>query len=205
MGQEGATGSVWRPYYDRTRGRPPRETLLLALERFEAEGPAGRARFAVDLGCGTGRDTIELLRPGWRVLAIDAEPEAIAGLRARADLPPGARLEVRIARFERARWPEADLVNASFALPFCPPAAFPGVWWRIVRSLRPGGRFTGQLLGDGDSWAREPGITHFHAAELDELLAGLEVEHLWEEEADSVTPRGEAKHWHVFHVVARRP
>jgi tellurite methyltransferase len=99
----------------------------------------------------------------------------------------------------------ANLVNASFALPFCPPAAFPGVWWRIVRSLRPGGRFTGQLLGDADSWAREPGITHFDKAELDELLAGLEVEHLWEEEADSVTPRGEAKHWHVFHVVARRP
>lgn len=202
---DGAPGSAWRRYYARTEGRPPRETLLLALNAFEAEGPGGRTRFAVDLGCGTGRDTVELLRRGWRVLAIDAEPEAIARLRARADLPPGARLDTRLARFEATRWPEADLVNASFALPFCPPAAFAVVWWQVLRSLRPGGRFAGQLLGDRDDWAREPGITHVREEEVEALLAGLDVEWLWEEETDSVTPRGRAKHWHVFHVVARRP
>jgi trans-aconitate methyltransferase len=50
-----------------------------------AEGK-GRDFFAVDLGCGAGRDTAELLRRGWRVLAIDAEAEAIRRLLERRDL-----------------------------------------------------------------------------------------------------------------------
>jgi hypothetical protein len=33
----------------------------------------------------------------------------------------------------------------------------------------------------------------------------LEVELFEEEESDSITPCGEPKHWHIFHVVARRP
>src|SRR5579864_1965030 len=100
--------SDWREYYERTEGRPPRRTLLAALDRFGAD--AGRRR-AVDLGCGDGRDTIELLRRGWRVLAIDAEAAAVARLLARPDLPPGAALETRCARFEDTTWPAVDLVN----------------------------------------------------------------------------------------------
>ncbi len=37
------------------------------------------------------------------------------------------------------------------------------------------------------------------------LLDGLELEMFEEEEADGVTPRGNAKHWHIFHIVARKP
>ncbi|MGH7014554.1 MAG: hypothetical protein ACREEL_10470 [Stellaceae bacterium] len=35
------------------------------------------------------------------------------------------------------------------------------------------------------------------------LLAGWTIEMFQEEETDAVTPRGEAKCWHIFHVVAR--
>jgi trans-aconitate methyltransferase len=186
-------------YYDAASGRPPRRTLLAALERFGAHNG-----FAVDLGCGEGRDTIELLRRGWSVLAIDAEAEAIARLGAHP-LPPGAKLETRVARFEATTWPEADLVNASFALPLCPPEAFPALWARIVASLAPGGRFAGQLYGERDQWAGRPGMTHHDRAQGERLLAGLEVELLDEEESDAVTPRGMQKRWHIFHIVARRP
>jgi hypothetical protein len=129
----------------------------------------------------------------------------LAGLSARPDLPPGARLETRVARFEDADWPETDLVNASFTLPLCPPEAFARVWARIVASLRPGGRFAGHLYGDRDSWVGRPGMTFFTRAEAEALLAPLEVELFREEETDGVTPRGSAKHWHIFHVVARKP
>src|SRR5690606_20023189 len=149
----------WKSYYERTGSRPPRETLLFALDRFEAEHLPGDRRFAIDLGCGNGRDTIEMLRRGWRVLAIDAEQSAIDGLLARPDLPPDPRLETLVSRFEDADWPAADLVNSSFALPFCPPDRFPELWRRIIASLRPGGRFSGQLFGDRDSWVGRQGIT----------------------------------------------
>jgi SAM-dependent methyltransferase len=190
-------------YYQRTGERPPRETLLSALDRGADAAPG--ARRAVDLGCGTGRDTVELLRRGWAVLAIDAEPEAIAGLRERPDLPPDARLETRVARFEETDWPASDLVNASFALPLCPPATFAGLWQRLVASLKPGGRFAGQLYGDRDSWAGQPGMTFLTRPQAEALLAPLEVELFREEESDGVTPAGDAKHWHIFHIVARKP
>ncbi|HUZ75067.1 MAG TPA: class I SAM-dependent methyltransferase [Stellaceae bacterium] len=185
-------------YYDATAARPPRKTLIAALDRFAAPG------FAVDLGCGQGRDTIELLRRSWSVLAIDAEEDAIARLRTRPDLPPGAKLETRVEAFTAARWPDCDLVNASFALPLCPPAEFPALWERIIASLRPGGRFAGQLYGDRDGWAGRPGMTHHSRDAVLRLLARLETEMLEEEESAAVTPRGKPKHWHIFHIVARR-
>ena len=85
------------------------------------------------------------------------------------------------------------------------PARFAGVWARVAGSLEPGGRFAGQLYGDRDGWAGNPGMTHHSRAEAERLLADLAVELFEEEESDSVTPRGKPKHWHIFHVVARRP
>jgi tellurite methyltransferase len=186
-------------YYDATAKRPPRRTLLTALENF-----GDFAGTAVDLGCGDGRDAIELMRRGWSVLAIDAEPEAIARLEARPDLPPQRKLETRIARFETAQWPEADLVNASFALPLVPPAIFAALWRSVVASLKPGGRFAGQLYGERDDWAGRPGITCHRRAEAEQLLSDLRVELFDEEDSDAVTPRGVPKHWHIFHIIARR-
>lgn len=194
----------WSAYYARTGSRPPRETLVFALDRFDSE-PGDTPRLAVDLGAGSGRDAIEMLRRGWRVFAVDAETDAIDALTHRPDLPAGADVSGMVARFEDADWPECALVNSSFALPLCAPADFVRVWRRIRSTLLPGGRFAGQLYGDRDSWVGRDGMTFHTRTEVESLLAGFEVERLDEEEDDSVTPRGEAKHWHIFHIVARRP
>jgi SAM-dependent methyltransferase len=190
--------ATWRPWhrYFEAAGDDARPTLLDAVERFGAPG------LAVDLGAGTGRDTAELIRRGWRVIAIDREREAIERLRllVGADTP---RLETRIARFEEAEWPSCDLVNASFSLPLCTPAAFPALWTRIVRSLRRGGRFCGQFYGVRDEWAGG-GLVTLTRTEVDRLLASFEVELLEEWEDDGTTALGSPKHWHLFHVVARK-
>ena len=203
----------WTRYYA-AAGNDPRPTLLAALERFEAE-PTDRDRLAVDLGCGTGRDTMELLRRGWRVFAIDSQEEAIERLCKQDDVLAAAdRLETAVADFESATWPTCDLVNASFALPFCPPERFPAFWQRIGSSLRAGGRVCGQLFGERDEWASDspasprawasPLAMTFHTREeVDELLRDFDVEQLVEIEEDGTTAIGEAKHWHLFHVVAR--
>lgn len=201
---EAARSAKWRAYYEKLRDRPPRDTVLFALERFAAEGRSGADCSAVDLGAGGGRDVIELLRRGWLVLAIDAEPTAIEALENRPDLPEGARLNTKIARFDETDWPAVDLVNSSFALPLCPQQSFPGLWRRIVGSLRPGGRFAGQLYGPRDSWTGDPSLTFLERGEVERLLAPLQTEMLREEEDDGTTPRGRPKHWHIFHIVARR-
>lgn len=195
----------WQAYYKAVEGRPPRPTLLKALESFATEPLPATPRFAVDLGCGEGRDTIELLRRGWRVLGIDGEAEAIALLRQRPNLDHTC-LETQVMRFEALTLPASvDLINASFCLPFCPPDSFPSLWATIVAALEPGGRFCGQLFGDRDSWATNPNLTHLRRDQLEKLLQSLDVEYFEEEEQPGQTALGEDKYWHIFHIVARKP
>lgn len=140
------------------------------------------------------------------MLAIDGEAEALDRLRRREDLPSDSSDRLRAVRssFQEAAWPDADLVNSSFALPFCPPRAFPGLWRRIERSLRAGGRFSGHLFGDRDGWSGEEEMTFRTRGQVEALLASLEVERLDEIEEDGKTATGKDKHWHLFHIVARR-
>lgn len=188
----------WREYYRRTGERPPRPTLLFALDRFETPG------VAVDLGCGGGRDAVEMLRRGWTIYGIDPAASAEEETLGRPDLPDtGTFSFINAASFE-AEWPECDLTNSSFALPICPPECFPALWQRITDRLRPGGRFSGQLYGPRDTWFGRDGMTFHSRAEVDALLKAWDVELLDEEEDDSVTPRGQAKHWHIWHIVARK-
>jgi tellurite methyltransferase len=98
----------------------------------------------------------------------------------------------------------ASTVNSSFAIPFCPPSAFPAVWQRIQTSLRPGGRFSGQLFGDRDGWSGEQDITFQTRPQVETLLASFDVEQLEEIEEDGTTASGRQKHWHLFHVIARK-
>ncbi|MFT5485771.1 MAG: tellurite methyltransferase [Paracoccaceae bacterium] len=193
----------WSSYYGKTGDRPPRPTLVRALDAFAAEGLPSGGR-AVDLGCGSGRDTIEILRRGWPVLAVDAAPEAIEKLLARPDLPNGCAIETLVSRYEDMALPTCNLVNAAFSLPLCPAEEFPAVWQKIVTALASGGRFSGQFYGDRDSWVDRPGVTCLSRDQVVDLLEPFDVELLEEEEDDSVTPRGVQKHWHIFHIVARK-
>jgi SAM-dependent methyltransferase len=189
--------SEWTAYYDANTAREPRPMLLAVLDAFEPMRGE-----AVDLGCGQGVDTLALLERGWTVLAIDAEEEAIARVAARVPALLEPRLRTLLSSMEDVELPQVDLVWASFSLFFCRPDAFADVWGRIRASIRPGGRFAGQLLGERDSWAPKDDISAFSSAEARALLDGLEVERFEEEENDGEACSG-PKHWHVFHVVAR--
>jgi SAM-dependent methyltransferase len=174
----------------------PRDALFEVLAMFREPGTA------IDLGCGAGVDTAAMLAAGWTVFATDAQPEAIARTRRRA--PEGARLTTVLSPMEEVQLPPADLVWASYSLYFCDPERFPGLWERVREAVRRGGRFAGQFLGDRDTWASERDMPWFDRCGVEALFDGWEVERFEVEDED-----GEAwavpKHWHVFHVVARKP
>lgn len=201
---DAAAGS-WREYYAKTGARPPRETLLFALDKFDEEKITTDRKLAADLGCGSGRDTVEILRRGWQVLAVDAEQDAMEGLRAREEIGEDAPLETLTARLQDAALPERMLINASFVLPLIEPQDFPDLWNGMLMALMPGGRVSCQLYGNRDSWTGRPGMTFFTREGVDAILNPLDVEYFREEEDDSTTPRGTPKHWHIFHIVARKP
>ncbi|MBC7834870.1 MAG: class I SAM-dependent methyltransferase [Phycisphaerales bacterium] len=203
--QEYAAAGDWPGYFSVMDGKPARETLLAALAGFEREGVA--PGLSLDLGCGEGRDTIELLRRGWRVVAVDSTPEAFGYLERKVSGDERSRLAPCVSALEAFEFPPArsvDLVNASFTLPFVNPGEFGRVWRGIATSLRAGGRFAGQFFGERDDWARAPGRSHHSRAEVEALLADFQLEMLDEVEKQEAPELGGAKHWHVFHVMARR-
>lgn len=194
--------AAWAAYYEKLRDRPPRKTLVAALDRF---GTPSADAMAVDLGCGDGRDIVELLRRGWSVVAVDAEAEAVKRL-AERQLPGDERITAIVARMEDVPLPlGVQLVNSSFAMPLCEPARFRELWERIREALPSGGRFSGQWYGPRDTWFGRAGMAFVSRPEAEAMLRGLDVELFEEEEDDGVTPRGKPKHWHIFHIVARKP
>lgn len=204
---EAAQRRDWVAYFDRMQGKPPRDTLLAALDSFDSDG-LPESPLALDLGCGDGRDTAQLLTRGWHVWAQDGHPDGIRRLRERPECAAAeadTRLTTLLAPFEAITLPSgASLVNASFSLPFCPPDHFDALWAKINAAIPPGGRFCGQLFGDRDGWAILEDRTHLTRAHVLALFNRYVLERFIEEDRPS-RQKGEAhKHWHVFHIVARK-
>lgn len=71
----------FKPWEQDADNLAPQLRPLLDREEAGREPPFGPA---LDLGCGTGRWSVELARRGWQVTGIDVVPKAIAGARKRA-------------------------------------------------------------------------------------------------------------------------
>ncbi len=206
---QGTTDSHWPDYYAVTVDRPAWGTTVDAAERFaaddEARPPAAgaSARVAVDLGCGAGRDTRELLRRGWRVLAVDRETVAIEAVTAATPEADRGRLEGVVAELATFELPPCDLVIASVSLQLLSAADYAAVFERITAALRPGGRFAGLLYGDRDEAASDPDCTCPSPDAIRGYLAAFEVESWLEREEDGHMALGDPHHIHLIEVVAR--
>jgi tellurite methyltransferase len=220
----------WPGYFNAVEGKPARETLVKALALFDAEDarkPGTKRklleRSASDIGSGEGRDTRELLRhkrqSRWSLFVTDGSSKGLDILL--DSLRPDEHSRVCVARCVMESLPriypnqvpiglkerpfkQVDLVNASFSLPFCPPRELPKLWKWITSRIRPGGRFAGQIFGDRDTWAHVRKTTGVSRTTLDRMFKDFVFEELREEEKDDRTTLGELKHWHVFHIVARK-
>ena len=113
------------------------------------------------------------------------------------------RLTIEHASFTDAALPSADLVFAGMSLPFCEPTEFGPVWAKVTAAIPPGGWFAGHLFGDRDGWADDADMTFLARDRTLALLQGFEVHTFREQDEDGNSTRG-PKHWHVFHVIARR-
>lgn len=88
------------------------------------------------------------------------------------------------------------------ALPFVQRSAFERLWRTVLGCLRPGGVLAVDLFGDRDDWAGRTDGTYLSRSQVDELVTGLEVLELLEEERDGRAFSG-PKHWHTYQIIAR--
>ncbi|MHA1536046.1 MAG: class I SAM-dependent methyltransferase [Alphaproteobacteria bacterium] len=113
---------------------------------LELLAPAAGQRI-LDLGCGDGALSAKLVAMGARVVGIDASAAQIEGARARG-LDAG-NFEARVMGGEELAFDcEFDAVFSNAALHWMKdaPAVIDGVW----RALEPGGRFVGEMGGEGN-------------------------------------------------------
>jgi hypothetical protein len=151
---------------------------------------------------------LALLTKGWRVLAVDQQPEAIDWVQSRLPPEQAPRFETQTTTFHEALLLPADLVLHSRACPSVPQRSLQ-VSGKRCAALKPGGRFARQLFGERDDWssagrAPQEAITFQRREEVEALLDGLIVERLDEHDEDGRSYLG-PKHWHYFDIVARRP
>ncbi|MEI8249040.1 MAG: class I SAM-dependent methyltransferase [Candidatus Taylorbacteria bacterium] len=186
----------WSDYYKVTKAKPPRPLLVKALEYV-----ANRDK-AIDLGGGALNDTKYLLEQGFDVTVIDKSPL----MEQEAKNISSDKLHTFTTSFEDFKFPKAeyDLASAMFALPFTVPDHFTKVFEEIKSSLKKGGVFCGQLFGDRDEWKMNSNMTFHTKEQAQELLGNLEVISFKEDEKDDRTAKGDMKHWHMFHFIAKK-
>lgn len=186
----------WEEFYQITKDHPPWPLLVQAVSLL------GRVGEALDLGCGAGRDTRYLLAQGFEVTAVDREAASLAVL---SELS-SERLRCVQSSFEDFVFEQYYLINAHFALHFIQKDHFPIVFSRIKVALKPSGIFVGQFFGIKDTWnVPETTMTFYTPEQARELLAGLDIVEFQEEDKDGEMADGTQKHWHVYHIIARKP
>lgn len=195
----------WREYYKATETADVKNFLLRSALRSSSRR---MPRTAIDLGCGYGADSKALLKEGYEVYAIDAQPQAIKHLRKSIRPTWRRRVHTKVARFEELRktnLPRVSLINASYSLFFCAPSSFERLWESLCGSLDEGGIFVGHFIGPKDDWVGRRGITAVSRHRLTKtLLKDFRILRLKEEQNDEGTITGRAKHWHLFSVIARK-
>ena len=179
------------PEYDATM-RPAVDSLkeqeavlLAALREFE---PKGRV---LEIACGTGFYTMELVPFADAITAVDASPEMLAIARSRVDSERVQFVEADVFTWEPDG--QYDVVFFSFWLSHVPPSHFERFWGRMATFLRPGGRVFFMDEGRHTPWLDEyvdeaagvvrrelqDGTEHFaikvlwDAAELEERLRSM--------------------------------
>lgn len=187
----------WERFYGFTKDSPSWPLVARAAALAPQKGRA------LDLGAGAGRDTRYLLEQGFDVTAVDADPHAALYLSALAEPPC---LSVVVSSFEDFPFATTyDLISSQFALPFLPRDRFADIFARLKAALAPGGVFAGQFFGVHDEWnIPERNMTFHTRAEVESLLSDLDTIELTEEDADGTKADGSPKHWHIFHILARK-
>ena len=128
-----------KKYYENTENALPNPTVRAIIEmNIKPEN-------AIDLGCGAGRDTVYLIKNGWKVLAIDREDtEKIISSKLNEEEIKDFRFKCQ--EFENIELEETKLLVANFSIPLCNKKYFNKFWNKITCSILKGRIFCWKLL-----------------------------------------------------------
>lgn len=160
---------------------------------------------AIDLGCGAGRDTVYLIKNGWKVLAIDKE-NSKEYIDLKLNEEERKNFKFQCQDFENIKLEKVKLIVANFSIPFCSKDKFKDLWNSITQNIIQNGYFVGNFFGLKDSWADNKDKKIFLSK--DEVLklfeSSFEIIDFQEIEKDGETALNGVKHWHIYNIIARK-
>lgn len=204
---------VWGTYFEKTASREQRLFYRHAMSVIEnAAGVSAQARVAIELGCGAGVESADLVRRGWHVLAVDGDPAALDFTRTRVlGAERAASIEFLESSFEDLdkatdRLPRAALVCSFMSLPFCAAERFESAWTAMSDAVAPRGFLVLSLFGPDDDWAKSGKVWPVTLDSVRHRLLedGYDVLHLTEARREGPSADGALKQWHVIEVIGRK-
>ncbi len=154
----------------------------------------------VDLGCGSGNDTVYMLKKGKRVTAIDGSLKE-EYITSRINDDEKTRLTLVNSNFENVIIPKSDAILSLFSLPFCKPSEFNNLWSKIDKALDKGGILAANLFGERDWHMNDERVSNHTKEQVLELLRNYEIIK-WKEQ--EYTREVDDTHWHYYDFVARK-
>lgn len=183
----------WTNYQNETYGDDVCKLLIKFLDNYKIDN-------AIDLGCGSGNETVYMIKNGIKVLAIDRQLNQDFILNRLSDSEKRL-ISFKKSSFEDVELPKTKLLTAFFSIPFCNPNNFDELWTKIYNSIEDNGYFVGQLFGDRDAWNVVESINTFSIDKVKEYLKNYNIIKL--EEIEYVR-ESDNKKWHFYDIMAQK-
>ena len=158
----------------------------------------------LELGCGGGQDSEEMLRRGFDVVPTDGSPELARQAELRLGRPVGVLLfeDLEDVSTYDGVWAHACLLHA-------PRPALPGIIDRIHRALRPGGILYASFKA-GEAEGRDGLGRYFNYLSAAELRSAFGEERRWQsltidEDTCSVYDRQPTRLLHALAIISSEP
>ena len=183
----------WTNYQNKTYGDEACKLIIDFLDKYKVDS-------AIDLGCGSGNETVYMVKNGIKVLAIDRQLNQDFILNRLSDSEKQL-ISFKESSFEDVELPKTKLLTAFFSIPFCNPNNFDELWTKIYNSIEDNGYFVGQLFGDSDAWNVVKSINTFSIDKVKEYLKNYNIIKL--EEIEYVR-ESDNKKWHFYDIIAQK-
>ena len=183
----------WSNYQKETYGDDVCELLVEFLDNHKVDN-------AIDLGCGSGNETVYMIKKGIKVLAIDRQLNQDYILD-RLNEEEKQLISFKESSFEDIELPKTQLITAFFSLPFCNPNNFDELWNKIYNTIDNNGYFVGQLFGDRDAWNIVDSINTFPIDKVKDYLKKYRIIKLDEVE---YVRESDNKKWHYYDIIAQK-
>ena len=183
----------WTNYQNKTYGDDACKLIIDFLDKYKVDS-------AIDLGCGSGNETVYMVKNGIKVLAIDRQLNQDFILNRLSDIEKQL-ISFKESSFEDVELPKTKLLTAFFSIPFCNPNNFDELWTKIYNSIEDNGYFVGQVFGDRDAWNVVESINTFSIDKVKEYLKNYNIIKL--EEIEYVRESDDKK-WHFYDIIAQK-